>query len=174
MNCLKKIYLVCIINIFLFSSLYADNTYFIDFAKVLNQSNAGSAAQETLKKKFESENKKFINQENDLKNLEKDLISQKKILSNEDYQKKLEDLRKKVSELQINKQNSLNSIAKSRINAKQELLKVINPIIKQYMEQNNIRIIIEKQSVVLGDATLEITDQIIKLVNQEVKSIKVN
>ena len=83
-------------------------------------------------------------------------------------------MRKKVSELQQKQQNSLTDIAKSRAKAKQELLNAVNPILKKYMEQNNIRVVIDKQSVVLGDKSLEITDNIIDLLNKEIKSIKIN
>ena len=154
--------------------LLADNTYFIDFSKVLNTSKAGEDAQKKLKSKFESENKKFIDEEKILKKQEEELISQKKVLSKEDYQKKVDDLRKKVAKLQTDKQNSLNEIAKSRALAKQELLKNVNPILKTYMEENKIRLIVDKQSVVLGDTTLEITDKIIEILNQKLNSIKIN
>ena len=42
------------------------------------------------------------------------------------------------------------------------------------MEDNKIRVIVAKQSVVLGDKTLEITDQIIAILNKELPSLKVN
>jgi len=155
-------------------NLLADNTYFIDFSKVLNQSKAGADAQDKLKKKFESESKKFAKEEESLKKQENELIAQKKALSNEEYQKKVEDLRKKVSKLQTDKQVSLNEIAKSRALAKQELLKNVNPIIKNYMEENKIRLIVDKQSVVLGDTSLELTDKIIDILNQKLGSIKIN
>ena len=154
--------------------MYADNTYFIDFTKVLNQSVAGADAQEKLKSNFEKETEKFKKQEENIKKQEADLISQKKAISEDEYKKKLIDLRKKVSELQKNQQVSLNDIAKSRAIAKQNLLKSVNPILKKYMEDNKIRIVIDKQSVILGDSTLEITDKIIELLNKEVKSIKFN
>ena len=169
----KYFFISLFLNLFN-SYLFADNTYFIDFSKVLNQSKAGADAQDKLKKKFESESKKFANEEESLKKQENDLIAQKKALSNEEYQKKVEDLRKKVSKLQTDKQVSLNEIAKSRALAKQELLKNVNPIIKNYMEENKIRLIVDKQSVVLGDTSLELTDKIIDILNQKLGSIKIN
>ena len=45
---------------------------------------------------------------------------------------------------------------------------------KKYMETNNIRLIVDKKSLVLGDATLEITDQIINILNKEFPSLKIN
>ena len=76
--------------------------------------------------------------------------------------------------MQKEKQKTFNEIAKSRNNAKQSLLKAVNPIIKKYMEDNNIRLVLDKKSVILGDQTLEITDQIINILNKELPSIKVN
>ena len=170
-----KKFLIYFLFLFYFNQfVLADNTYFIDFTRVLNQSKAGADAQQKLKNKFESESKKFSVAEENLRKQEGDLISQKKALSNEDYQKKLEELRKKVAKLQNDKQNSLNVIAKSRTEAKQELLKNLNPILKTYMEENKIRLVVDKQSVILGDTTLEITDKIIEILNQKLSSIKIN
>jgi Skp family chaperone for outer membrane proteins len=42
------------------------------------------------------------------------------------------------------------------------------------MEDNNIRIVLDKQSVLMGDSSLEITSQIIAILNKEVSSLKIN
>lgn len=170
---IKFFKIIFFIIVFFTSVSNAENVVFIDFSKVLNQSAAGSKAQEKLQSKFQSESERFKKDEENLKKLEADLISQKKILSNEEYQKKVNELRKKVSELQKKQQESLNNIAKSRSRAKAELLENVNPIIKKYMEENNIRLVLDKQSIVLGDTTLEITNKIIEILNKELKSIKV-
>ena len=170
-----KKFLIYFLFLFSFNQfVLADNTYFIDFNRVLNQSKAGADAQQRLKNKFESESKKFSNEEENIKKQENELISQKKALSNEDYQKKVDELRKKVAKLQADKQDSLNQIAKSRTQARQELLKNVNPILKTYMEENKIRLVVDKQSVILGDTTLEITDKIIEILNQKLSSLKIN
>ena len=65
------------------------------------------------------------------------------ILTNEEYQKKVEVLRKKVSQLQKNKQNSLKNIAKLRNQARTELLKNLNPLMREYMEKFGLRLILE-------------------------------
>ena len=171
---LKEIVIIFLSLIFYSNLAFADNTYFVDFTKVLNESKAGSEAQKKLKGKFESESKKFKLEEEKIKKEESDLISQKKVLSNEDYQKKINDLRSKVALIQRSQQESLNSIAASRNKARQTLLMSVTPIIKKYMEENNIRMVLDKQSVILGDTTLEITDKIIDILNKEVTSIKVD
>ena len=72
------------------------------------------------------------------------------------------------------KKDTFTNIAKSRNDAKTALLKAINPIVKKYMEENNIRMVLDKKAVVLGDTTLEITDQIIAILNKELPSLKIN
>ncbi len=168
--------LILIVIIFFLNTLnsFADNTYFIDFNKVLNSSKPGSEAQKKLQAKLKSESEKFQKIETDIKKEESDIISQKKILSPEQYQEKIESLRKKVADLQLNKQTSFDSLAKSRNESRETLLKAINPIIQKYMENNNIRVIVDKNSVILGDVKLEITDQIIAIVDKEVAPLKIN
>ena len=175
MKFISKKIVIIFLGLILFSNLaFADNSYFIDFTKVLNESKAGSEAQKKLQDKFESESKKFKYEEEKIRKEESDLISQKKVLSNEDYQKKLNDLRSKVALIQKSQQESFNAIAASRNKARQNLLMSVNPIIKKYMEDNKIRIVLDKQSIILGDTTLEITDKIIDILNKEVTSIQIN
>ena len=164
---IKKIFLLTTLFLFYVSNSFSENFVFLDFNKVLNQSKAGASAQVQLKKKFQSESEKYKKIEKDLKKNETDIISQKKIITNEEY-------RKKVANHQNNKQTSFKNIAKSRAKAKNDLLEKINPIIKKYMEENKIRLVVDKDSVLMGDATLEITNQIIKSLNEAHSSLAIN
>ena len=60
-----------------------NQVYFINLKTVLNESKAGSAAQEKLVKEFENQDKKFKNESNALKKQETELINQRKTLSAE-------------------------------------------------------------------------------------------
>lgn len=171
---MKKLIVITIFSLFYSLNSFADNSYFIDFTKVLNSSKSGAEAQQKLKSKFSTETKKYKKIESDIRAEESEIISQKKVLSDEDYQKKVKALRKKVADLQKNKQKSFNNIAKSRGDAKQALISAVNPIIKKYMEDNNIKIVLDKKTVVLGDIALEITDPIIAILNKELPSLKLN
>ena len=42
------------------------------------------------------------------------------------------------------------------------------------MEDNNIRVVLDKQSIILADAKLELTNIIIDLLNKNLSSIKLN
>jgi len=175
---MKKFRNTIIIGILCFIGLgqntYADISYFIDFSKVLNQSIAGSGAQKVLKSKLDSTVTKYKQEEDSIRKEEQKIISQRKIITKEEYKKKVDALRKKVIELQKNKEIEFNNLKKLRQTAKTELLLKLNPIIKKYMEDNKIRIVLDKKSILLADQKLEITDQIILILNKEIKKLKLN
>ncbi|MDC0449927.1 OmpH family outer membrane protein [Pelagibacteraceae bacterium] len=171
---MKKFFLITLFFLTYSFSSFADNSYFMDVTKVLNTSKPGAQAQKKLQAKIESENNKFKKLEQDIRKEESEIISQKKALSTEEYQKKISLLRKKVGDLQKNKQTSFNNIGKSRNKARQALLKAINPIVKKYMTDNNIRVILDKNSIVMGDDSLEITNKIIEILNKELPSLKID
>ena len=155
-------------------SLKADTPYFVDFKYILNESNAGKKAQDELKSKLNNGLKNLKDKELKIQEEEKKIIQQKKLISPEDYKKKVSDLRKKVSSLQTERNKLLEDISKQRSKARNELLKNLNPILSDYMKKNQIRIIIDKKSILLADENLNITDEITKLLNAKLKSIKIN
>ena len=174
MNYLKKIIFV-IITIFLTEiNLNADTPYFIDFQKILNESTAGKKAQSELKTRLNQTVKKLDKTQKDLQEQEKQIIQQKKLISAEEYKKKVDDLRKKVSELQKNRSNALSKISKQRGKAKSELLKNLNPIIQNYMQEKQIRMVLNKKDLILADERLDITNDVMALLNKKIKSVKLD
>jgi len=171
---MKKLIFITLFFLVYSLSSFAESAYFIDFKKVLNSSKSGAEAQKKLIKKFQTETKKFKELEKNIRKEESEIISQKNILSPEEYKKKVGALRKKVSESKKKKQKSFSSIAKSRNDSKKILIDALNPILKKYMEDNNIKLIHDKKNVIMGDKNLEITDQIISILNKEVLSLKIN
>lgn len=156
------------------NNLFAGEPYFIDFSKVLNQSIAGKEAQKYLRNKLQSEDKKFLQKDNALRDEEKKLVAKKKLISNEEYKVEVKKLRKKVADLQIEKRKTIQDVANLRKEGRKKLLAALTPIIKEYMEKNKIRMVIDKKSMLLADENLDITGDIIKILNTKLKSIKLN
>ena len=102
------------------------------------------------------------------------MIQQKKVISQEEYVKKVKALRKKVSSLQKERNSLLEKISKDRAKARNELLKNLNPIIKDYMQEKKIRLIVDKKNIISADEKLDITKDIMNALNAKLKSIKLN
>ena len=171
---LKKIKFIVLLIVISHSNLFADTPYFLDFKYMLNQSDAGNKAQTFLKNKLEKGIKALQNKEKVILEEEKKIIAQKKIITPEDYKKKVNDLRGKVSSLQKDRNKLLEDVAKQRKKARQELLDNLNPIIKDYMKEKKIRMVVDKKSLLLADENLDITKDIISILNEKLKTIKLN
>ena len=50
-----------------------------------------------------------------------------------------------------------------------EILRIINPLLTDYVDQNNIKLVIEKKNVLVGIKTLDITNTILVILNKHTK-----
>mgnify|MGYP001326390903 FL=1 len=169
----KKIFSILFI-IFCNTSVLANLPHYLDFKFILNESDAGKKAQTFLKKKLDNGFKSIKDKENKILEEEKKIIQQKKIISSDEYKKKVSELRKKVSSLQKERQALLQNVAKQRAKAREILLKNLNPILKNYMQENNVRVVIDKKSILLADETLDLTKTIMGELNKKLKNIKLD
>ena len=169
-----KILFLFLILIYPFNLKAENQVYFINLKKVLNESKAGSAAQEKLVKEFENQDKKFKNESNALKKQETELINQRKTLSADEYKKKVSSLRKKNVDFQNRRRNASSNFVKKKNNARNQLLKSLNPILQKYMDENGIMMIMNEKNVILANSKVDLTNIIIDLLNKELKSIKLN
>jgi len=169
----KKLFLTAVLLLaFVTNTSYA-TTAFIDFKKVLNTSTAGAEAQKILQKKIEAQANKFNKEEKEIRKEETQIISQRKLISADEYKNKVMVLRARAAKMQKNRQTELSKISKTRDNAKTQLLKKLNPIISSYMKEKKIRMVLDKKAVLLGDVKLDITAQIIELLNKDLKSLNI-
>jgi len=170
---IKKFLFVIFISLTI-NPLNADVPYYLDFKYILNNSLAGKKAQETLRNTLDKGIKQIQQKEKLLLEEEKKIIQQKKVIKPDEYKKKVEELRKKVSSLQNERNKLLENTAKKRSKARSELLKNLNPIIKEFMQEKKIRMVVDKKSLLLADQNLDITNDIMERLNKKLKSIKLN
>jgi outer membrane protein len=170
MRYLKIIFFVLLILNF-YNLSFAEETYFIDMSKLLNQSKAGKEAQDFLKKKIVTGDKKLKEEGELLKKEEIDLIAKKKTLSEDEYKKILNQLREKNVKFQRKRANFTTEIARQRADARSRLLKALDPILTNYMSENNIQIIIYRKYIVLAQSKLDLTEKILEILNKELKSL---
>jgi Skp family chaperone for outer membrane proteins len=151
----------------------ADIPYYLDFKYILNESTAGKKAQNALKSKLDKGFKNLKEKEKKLQDEEKKIIEQKKLIKPEEYKSKVNNLRTSVSNLQKERNKLLQDVSSQRSKAKSELLKNLNPIIKEYMQEKKIRMVVDKKSLLLADENLDITKEILGRLNKKLKSINI-
>ena len=172
---MKKI----LISIFLFifialPGFSSEKIVYLDVEKIMQDSLAGKSIRAQLKKKRESSISKFKSREKDIFDKEKKLISQKNVLSKEEFESKLKDLRNDISKYQKDRSKTSNEITQSRVKASTKLISKLTPILEEYSKKNSISIIVQKKNIVMGKKEDDITKDILELINQKVKSIKID
>ena len=146
---------------------------FIDINFLLNNSLAGKSIVVQLKEINTTTQKNLKKIEDELKSKEAELNSQKNILSKEEFKKKMQIFAKEVSEYNITRNKLINENLKKKNEAQKILLNSLTEILTEYTEKNSISYVIPKQNIVLGKAELDITNIILKILNTEIKKIKV-
>ena len=169
----KIIYILLFFSISV-TSYSSEKIVYLDVEKIMQESIAGKAVIVKIKKKRETSISKFKKKEKEIVEKEKKLISQKNVLSEEEFKKKIQDLRADISKYQKERNSASNDIARTRIKASTNLIKKLTPILESYSKENSIRIIIQKKHIVMGSKEDDITKDILDLVNQKIKSIKVD
>ena len=104
------------------------------------------------------------------KDEENKILSNKNILSKEKYDEKVVIFKKKLFEYKKEKEQILNKLKKERNNQIVNFINKINPLIENFMNTNSIGILIEKKSVFISKPNYDITNDIIDLINEKIKS----
>ena len=140
----------------------------------MNETIAGKSLIKQLEKIHKKNIEEFKKIAEDLKTEESSILSKKNILSPDEYNKKVDTLKNKISNYKKNRQKKIDSISKKKIDATSKLLKEITPILADYSKKNEISIILKHKDILLGKIDLDITNEIIEIVNLKVKKINLN
>ena len=149
------------------------NIAFIDMNRIINETKAGSSILMQLNEINNKNLKKFSADGEELKKKEIKLISQKNILSPSDFEVNLNKLKTEINEYNKNKNKIINNFSKQKSENTNEFLLAINEIVAKYSDTNNISIILQKKNLVLAKSELDITNEIIKIIDKDIKKFKI-
>ncbi len=166
-----KKYIVIFFLIFITNGNSEQIIAYVDIDKIMKTSLVGKSVLNEIENKVNSENKKFTKIEEQIKKEEKDLNAKKNVYSKDEFEKKFSVLKTKVNKYNIDKKNSLNEINKLKISFTNKMLSKMNPLIANYASEKNISIIIRKEYMVMGKTELDISDDILKIMNSKIKAL---
>ena len=145
---------------------------FIDINYIVNNSISGKNLNQIIEKK----NKNITNELKILgKKLEEQknkIVSQKNILKKEDLDnlvKVYENEVQKFNEIRKKMRNEFNSF---NIKSKKKIIDLLNPLITSYLKKESIQMLLQKDKIVFGNDSLDITKEILKLFDDKHKKIQ--
>ena len=114
---------------------------------------------------------KFTNEEKELRNKENKLLGQKNILKKEEYQSQFIKLQNEVKTYNKKRKKILDELNKKKVQSSKKVFEKLNPILTDYMKTNSISLILRKKDIIVGKKSLDITSDIIELLNKEIQEI---
>jgi len=169
-----RIFFSLVLSFFLLSGVSQSNETirFIDINYIVNNSNAGKS----LNKIIENKNKTIDNEikgiAKKLEDKKKKIVSQKNILKKEEFDKLVINYDKELKSFNNLRKKKKNDFDKFRIESSKKILDLLNPIITNFLKNESIKILLQKEKIIFADDELDITKEILELFNNKYKKIK--
>jgi len=171
MKCFKNFYLIVLVYFLTISSVYSSgNTVFLDIDYILNNSNLGKSIYIELEKLNSSNIKKLSSKEILLKEKKLAIDKTKNISSKEKLDKDINIFNKEVEQYRLEKNKLLKNFKNKKKRELDNFLIKINPLIQEYMKNNSIDIVLEKNQIFMGNSLKDVSNDIINLINKNFKN----
>ena len=169
MKLLKFFFILIFYINFTSFSISAEKTVFLDIDFVLNNSKYGksiySKLDELNKKNFDN----LVKMEKELEKKKKSIDVSKNISTKENLDQQISLFNQDVKNFRSEKSKILKNFELKKKNEIDNFLVKVNPIVQDYMKANSISIVLPKNQIFMGNVDMDITNDIIELVNKIVK-----
>ena len=168
-------FIVITFFLFAFTDLKAEiKIAYIDMDIILNESLVGKDSTKKLTEFHQVNLENFERISKELKKEENNLLAKRNIISKEEFNKQIGKLREKAKNFQLERKKRTKDFNLKYSEAKKKLLEIIKPILENYSEENNLSIVLEKKNIIVGSNNLNITKDILELLNKKIKSLELN
>jgi len=152
MRLINNFFFIVVILLLSMNNLKAeDKVAYLDIDYILTNTLAEKSLLKSIKQNEEIKISKFKSSDENFKNDEMKILAKKNLISN----KELKILKKKRNTNIIN------------------FINLINPIIEKYMADNSIYILMDKKNIFIANNNYDITKKLIELIDNQIKTIKI-
>ena len=154
---------------FINPSFSNENIGFVNVDYLIKNSNIGKRLLKNINSKDEKNLDILKNKNRILQDLETSIKTKKNIISDEAYKKEVNNFKIKFQEFSKEKNEIVKEFNNFKKKEFENIFKKINPIINDYMKQNSVKILLDSKNVYIGAKELNLTEDILKKVNKELK-----
>ncbi len=153
--------------------LYASNNIvYLDVQYIVDNSDIGIYLKKKVSNTQEKIKLELTIKEKLIKDKETDIKNKKNILKKDEIDKNLNELNELIKKYQIFRKDSSKLILDEKNKYRTQILELLNPIISNFANNNNITLILEKKNILLGAKVLDVTSNILTILNKETKEKK--
>lgn len=143
---------------------------YLDVANVFDNSKQGEKAKTRIKEYVDSRQRIINIEEEELKTMESELIRQTAVLSRELMREKEKNFQMKLKRYQDKVQELGKEIQEKKLEILADFNRALGDIVKELSEKNGYDLVLDKNPetgfVLYGSSELNITDQIVKKMNE--------
>ena len=147
----------------------SNNIVYLDIQHIIDNSDLGIHLKGKVKKTQDKIKLELTIKEKLIKEKENDIRNKKNILKKEELDKNIKELDNLVKKYQTFRNESSKIIFEERKKYRLQILELLNPLLANFANNNNINLILEKKNVLVGSKVLDITENILTIVNEETK-----
>lgn len=146
----------------------------VDVQAVLENSLAVQNIKESIDLISQNIQKNITEKEAELKKVEENLIKKRGTLNEEAFGKEVSEFNQKVSHAQKDMQNKKNRLDQAHSVAVGKVYEEITNIINALATANNFELVLPSSQLLFAKNDLNITPEVIKLLNHKLKTVKVD
>ena len=145
----------------------------IDTQRVLRESKAGKNIREQVEARRKLYQDQIAKEEQKINDADRELAKQRSVLSAEAFTKRRDDLQKQVAGVQRTVQDRRRQFDQTQAAAYSQLRVAISDIIEGLVEARGFNIVLPSTSVVVYKPEIDLTQEIIKRLDEKLPSVKV-
>ena len=146
----------------------------VDVQELLTKSTAAKSIQKQSQKYRDAFLDQLSKQEEELRNSEKELMEEGKSLSKEEFMERKKAFETKFIETQNLAKKRKKEIDQAYSKAMSELMDKIYEIVQDVANDRGYGLVLSKQNVIIGEHSLDISEESLKRLNDSVKKIKLD
>ena len=171
---MKKFFFILFFLFTVNISFSEENIVYLDINYLLSESKVGKNLNLELNKINKINIEEFKKFENSIKEQEKNILNQKNLLNEDEYKKKINELKENFKSYQALQNEKNNNLKKLRNDNANKILNIINQILTEYSTKHSISLIIEKKNIVIGKSQLDVTKEILILLDNKITKIELS
>ena len=174
MRIFKNIFFILFFLAISVNSLKAqEKVSYIDIDYIISSSIPGKLLLNKLKEEEELKINIFKSKDEDFKQKESKILAKKNLISKEEINKELKSLQIEFNEYRKDKAKQIQELKTKRKRNIVNFISLLNPIIEKYMSDNSIYMVIDKKNVFIANKDYDITNNLIELINNQIKDIEI-
>ena len=144
---------------------------FINLDIIVKDSKIGQKISNENKKKREDLIKKNKSLESKLEKQKNDILSKKNILDKKEFEEKVIAHEKEVNEYRNKVNNDIKILNDKSLERVKKLKIEIDKILVEYAEKNKIDLIFNKDTLIVSNSDLDVTKEILMIIDDKIKKI---